>query len=136
MGAHVHETAQIEIASTPRIMTTGVTLELVLNQLRRCHFAVLSTTDAAGTPHSAGVNYGLSNPSDRLAIYFMTRRHLQKARDIAQSPNVSLVVPVPRPLLWFIPPATMQRTAGPRSSTKTTPVELTSFISFGWAGES
>jgi hypothetical protein len=108
MGALVHETAQIEIASTPRTMTNGVTLELVLRKLRRGHFAVLSTTDAAGAPHSAGVSYGLSHPHDPLAIYFMTRRHLQKARDIAQNPNVSLVVPVLRPLLCFIPPATMQ----------------------------
>src|SRR5881628_1763714 len=38
----------------------------------------------------------------------MTRRHLQKARNIAHSPGVSLVIPVPRSLLWFVPPATIQ----------------------------
>jgi Pyridoxamine 5'-phosphate oxidase len=43
-----------------------------------------------------------------LAIYVMTRRHLQKARNIAHNPDVSLVIPVPRPLLWFVPPATIQ----------------------------
>ena len=38
----------------------------------------------------------------------MTRRHLAKARDIAQNPRVALVVPLPRRLLWFVPPATIQ----------------------------
>ena len=38
----------------------------------------------------------------------MTRRHLRKARNITQNPNVSLVVPLPRRLLWFLPPATIQ----------------------------
>ena len=89
-------------------MANRVTLELVLNQLRRCHFAVLSTVDKDGMSHSAGVSYGVSKPGDELAIYVMTRRHLQKARNIAHNPSVSLVIPVPRPLLWFVPPATIQ----------------------------
>jgi general stress protein 26 len=89
-------------------MANRVTLELVLNRLRRCHFGVLSTADQQGVSHSAGVNYGVSGPDDELAIYVMTRRHLQKARDIAENPNVSLVVPIPRLLLWFVPPPTIQ----------------------------
>jgi general stress protein 26 len=89
-------------------MTERVTLEIVLNELRRCHFAVLSTVDTEGISHSAGVNYGVSKPGDGLAIYVMTRRHLQKARNVAQNPNVSLVIPIPRLLLWFVPPATIQ----------------------------
>ena len=89
-------------------MANRVTLELVLNELRRCHFAALSTVDKEGKSHSAGVNYGVSRPGGELAIYVMTRRHLQKARNIAQNPNVSLVIPVPRLLLWFVPPATIQ----------------------------
>jgi general stress protein 26 len=89
-------------------MPNRVTLELVLSQLRRCHFAVLSTVDKDGVPHSAGVNYGVSKPNEQLAIYMMTRRHLQKARNIAQNPDVSLVIPVPRLLLRFVPPATIQ----------------------------
>jgi hypothetical protein len=89
-------------------MPHGVTLEFVLNRLRICHFAVLSTLDEAGIPHSAGVSYGVSSPGDALAIYVMTRRHLQKARNIAHNPAVSLVIPVFKPLLWFIPPPTIQ----------------------------
>ena len=38
----------------------------------------------------------------------MTRRHLQKARDIARKPNVSLVVPLTRRFFWFLPPPTIQ----------------------------
>jgi hypothetical protein len=38
----------------------------------------------------------------------MTRRHLQKARNIARNPNVALVVPLTRRFLQFLPPATLQ----------------------------
>ena len=69
---------------------------------------MLSTVDEQGGSHSAGVNYGISGPGNELAIYVMTRRHLQKARNIAQNSNVSMVVPIPRLLLWFVPPATIQ----------------------------
>jgi nitroimidazol reductase NimA-like FMN-containing flavoprotein (pyridoxamine 5'-phosphate oxidase superfamily) len=85
-----------------------VTFEVVLRQLRNHDFAVLSTVDEAGNPHSAGVNYGVSRPGHPLALYVMTRRQLKKARNIAQSPRVSVVIPVTRRLLWFLPPATIQ----------------------------
>jgi hypothetical protein len=38
----------------------------------------------------------------------MTRRHLRKARNVEQNPNVSLVVPLTRRFLWFLPPPTIQ----------------------------
>lgn len=85
---------------------TASQAEVVLACLRRRHFAVVSTSDAASIPASAGVSYGAS-PSDPV-IYVLTRRHLQKARNIAQNPRVSLVVPVDRRLAWFLPPATIQ----------------------------
>ncbi|MCC6175706.1 MAG: pyridoxamine 5'-phosphate oxidase family protein [Chloroflexi bacterium] len=85
-----------------------LTPELVLSQLRKHDFAVLSSVNSDGKPHSAGVTYGLSGPGEPLAIYVMTRKHLRKARDIAENPNVSLVVPLRRQFLWFLPPATIQ----------------------------
>ena len=85
-----------------------LTADRVLAELRGHDFAVLSTADAAGQPHAAGVTYGVSPPGRPLAVYVMTRRHLQKARDVAQNPRVALVVPLPRRLLWFVPPATIQ----------------------------
>jgi hypothetical protein len=88
---------------------TSLTLRSrILRQLHRQHFAVLSTTGADGRPSSAGVSYGVSRPDQALTFYVMTRRHLQKTRNIAQNPAVSLVVPVRRWFLWFLPPATIQ----------------------------
>lgn len=83
-----------------------VTFEMVLRELRQRHFAVLSTADAQGRPHAVGVEYGVCQQGTD--IYVMTRRHLQKARNIAANPKVSLVVPLSRRLLWFVPPACIQ----------------------------
>lgn len=95
-------------AGGPPARAQRVTPELVVRELR-CHsFAVLSTVSAQGMPDSAGVNYGVSGPGADLAVYVMTRRHLRKARDIARDPRVSMVVPLARRLLWFLPPPTMQ----------------------------
>jgi pyridoxamine 5'-phosphate oxidase-like protein len=85
-----------------------VTFADVLRQLRTHNFAVLSTVDAEGHPHSAGVNYGVSRPGQPLALYVMTRTHLKKARNIAVNPRVSLVIPISRRVLWFLPPPTIQ----------------------------
>jgi len=74
----------------------------------RQHFAVLSTTSPGGLPQSAGVSFAATRESTELVIYLMTRRHLRKARNIAACPYVSLVIALPRPLLWFVPPATLQ----------------------------
>ena len=60
------------------------------------------------SPHSAGVNYGSTSPGDPFALYVMTRRHLLKARNIASDPRGSLVIPIPRTALAFLPPATIQ----------------------------
>lgn len=90
----------------PLMTNTASQAQTVLACLRRHHFAVLSTSDASSIPASAGVSYGALQ-SD-LVIYVMTRRNLQKARNIAENPQVSLVVPVARRLAWFLPPATMQ----------------------------
>jgi general stress protein 26 len=85
-----------------------VTFEAVLRRLRTRDFAVLSTVSNEGRPHAVGVNYGVSRPGQDFVLYVMTRRHLQKARNIAQNANVSLVVPLTRRLLWFVPPPTIQ----------------------------
>jgi hypothetical protein len=78
----------------------------VLRAMRRQHFAVLATSDRAGSPACAGVTYGLTRSG--AVMYVMTRRHLQKARNIAVNPEVSIVIPIPRRLLWPLPPATIQ----------------------------
>jgi uncharacterized protein YhbP (UPF0306 family) len=85
-----------------------VTFDLVLAELRKHHFATLSTVDDDGTPHAAGVTYGTAYAGQGLVLYVMTRRHLRKARDIAERPQVALVVPIERRILRFLPPATIQ----------------------------
>ena len=95
-------------AARPSATGAQVPPALVLNELRTHNFGVLSTVDEGGRPWSAGVSYGVSAPGSDLAVYVMTRRHLQKARNIAREPHVALVVPLRRRLLWFLPPATIQ----------------------------
>ena len=95
--------------SIPRTATSGdVALKRVLRELSTHNFAVLSTVDEHGWPDSAGVNYGTSARGDALVLYVMTRRHLKKARNIANNPQVSLMVPLPRRVFRFVPPATIQ----------------------------
>jgi general stress protein 26 len=91
-----------------KVKEQRVTFKLVLSQIRKQNFAVLSTVSGGGRPHSAGVNYGVSRPGSDFFIYVMTRKHLKKARNIAWNPNVSLVVPLTRRFLWFVPPPTIQ----------------------------
>ena len=76
--------------------------------IAREHFAVLATHSDDGSPHSAGVTYSAVVEDERLVLYVMSRRHLRKARDVERAPRVSLVIPVPRPILTFLPPATIQ----------------------------
>jgi hypothetical protein len=95
-------------APQPGAPAARVSVDSVLRELRRHNFAVLSTVGEDARPASAGVNYGVSLPGRDLALYVMTRTHLQKARNIARNPQVSLVVPLPRRLLWFLPPPTIQ----------------------------
>ena len=111
----------------------GVTLELVLAELRKQHFAVLSTADEDGTPHSAGVNYGVSEAGGRIALYVMTRRHLRKTRNIVRNPKVSLVIPATRRFLTFLPPATIQVHGRAEILDWTDPVGTQVFSSF-WVG--
>lgn len=93
-----------------RQLEQRVSGELVLHELQRHNFGVLSTVSAEGRPASAGVNYGVRVTDGDVALYVMTRRHLQKARNIAANPRISLVVPLARRFLWFLPPATIQLT--------------------------
>jgi hypothetical protein len=85
-----------------------LTFDRVVSELRRRDFAVLSTVTPEGRPHAAGVVYGVSRPGRPFQLYVMTRRRLRKARNIAENPNVAVVVPLTRRLLWFLPPPCIQ----------------------------
>ena len=90
------------------VVRQRLTPDLVLGHLRTRDFAVLSTVGEDGRPSSAGVTYRMTGTGPEPVVYVMTRRHLQKERNIERNPNVSLVVPLTRRLLWFIPPPTIQ----------------------------
>lgn len=94
---------QTTATSRPQILPFA----FVLRRLRCHHFAVLSTVGAGGLAQSAGVTYGVSAPGTSFALYVMSRTHLQKARNIVRNPSVSLVIPLPRRVLWFLPPPTI-----------------------------
>lgn len=65
-------------------------------------YAVLASTSAAGRPHSAGVLYALADD----CLYVSTLRSSRKARNVAASPNVGVVIPVRR--LPVGPPSSVQ----------------------------
>jgi hypothetical protein len=113
-----------------------VTFEMVLGHLRKRDFAVLSMVSRDSKPHAVGVNYGVSRPGRDFVIYVMTRTHLQKARNIAQNPNVALVVPLTRRLLWFLPPPTIHLMVEPGSWTGLTKKGPMSSGASGWVAES
>lgn len=94
-------------ASRERSHSENQLVDAVVAALHANHFGVLSTVDGVET-HSAGVSYGFLIDDRGAAVYVITRRHLRKTRNIARNPNVSLVIPIPRRWLWFVPPATIQ----------------------------
>lgn len=85
-----------------------VTFDMVLKELKRRSFGVLSTVTRDNRSHSAGVFYSVSPYARPLEIYLMTRTKLKKARNIMNNPNVSFVVPLRRRLLTFVPPACIE----------------------------
>jgi hypothetical protein len=101
-------TVEAQAADVTSAHRAKVSAEALRGQIQSQHFAVLATTGADGSPDSAGVSYRAVVERGELVLYVMTRRHLRKARDIAHQSRVSLVIPIRRRMLWFIPPATMQ----------------------------
>lgn len=89
-------------------MSRPPTFDRVLRDLRKRDFGVLSTVTPEGRPHSVGVVYGVALAGRPFQLYVMTRRRLRKARNVVENPDVSLVVPLTRRLLWFVPPPCVQ----------------------------
>ena len=92
---------------TTRIVRSDISpFDAVVQRLRSRSFAVLGTSDEQARPHAAGVEYAMSRRGT--SVFVMTRRHLRKARNIASNPHVSVVVPLTRRILWFLPPPCIQ----------------------------
>ena len=85
-----------------------VSFKQVEKELRGRSFAILGTISRDYRPHSTGVVYSVSARTDPLAFYVTTRTNNKKVRNIRANPNVSLVVPLSRRLLSFIPPYCIQ----------------------------
>jgi len=59
-----------------------LTFAYVEKLLRTKNFGVLTTITPVGKPHSVGVVYAVSPPSEPFCIYLMSRVALKKARNI------------------------------------------------------
>ncbi len=75
----------------------------VEQKLRGKSFGVLSTISPRGRLQTTGILYGLSPPGAALRLYLITDGSYLKARNIAQNPEVSFLVPYPHHLLSFVP---------------------------------
>lgn len=82
--------------------------DFVERKLRSKTFGILSTVSQDGRPHSVGVVYGISPPGKPFCLYLITRPVLKKARNIAQNPNISFVVPFPHLVLRPLPQSCIQ----------------------------
>lgn len=76
--------------------------DIVLRQLAKRSFAVLSTTSPAGRPHAAGVLYAAVGTT----VWVSTLRGSRKARNIVANEHVAVCVPVRRGPVG--PPSTIQ----------------------------
>jgi len=103
---------------------------MVIRELRKRTFGVLSTVGPDGRSHSVGIEYGVFTGAGAFEIYVMTRRQLKKARDIVGNPNVSFVVPLTRRLLWFLPPPCIQFEATAEILDRTDPRGIQTFRTF------
>ncbi|MFW9995107.1 MAG: pyridoxamine 5'-phosphate oxidase family protein [Candidatus Odinarchaeota archaeon] len=83
------------------------TFSFIENQIRNKTFGVLTTVNQDGTPHSTGILYGVSPPSDKFALYFLTSKEYKKVRNIKVNPNVSLIIPFPHYYIRFAPSGTV-----------------------------
>lgn len=90
-----------------RLSASRITTDQVWHELGRASFAIVGYVTPAGEPRSSGVLY---KPSGR-RLYIVVAPDSWKARHIAASGRVSVVVPVRRggilSLLLPIPPATI-----------------------------
>ncbi|MFX0204748.1 MAG: pyridoxamine 5'-phosphate oxidase family protein [Candidatus Hodarchaeota archaeon] len=83
------------------------TFSFVEKQIRKKTFGVLTTINKDGTPHTTGILYGVSPPSLKFALYFLTSVKYKKTQNIKQNPNVSFLIPFPHYYIRFAPSATV-----------------------------
>lgn len=89
--------------NTQEATTLVLDRDTVLKTAGKRSFCTLATVSAANRPHAAAVIYSLVDTT----LYVNTGRNSRKARNIADNPNVGIVIPVRRVPLGA-PPSTLQ----------------------------
>jgi nitroimidazol reductase NimA-like FMN-containing flavoprotein (pyridoxamine 5'-phosphate oxidase superfamily) len=84
-------------------MARNFDFEFVEKHVRKKSFAVFSTIDSKGRPHSTGILYGVAPKSARFALYILAGTKYVKVRNVQRNPNVSLVVTFPHYYIRFAP---------------------------------
>jgi nitroimidazol reductase NimA-like FMN-containing flavoprotein (pyridoxamine 5'-phosphate oxidase superfamily) len=87
---------------------TKYSFEFVEQKIRQKSFAVFSTVDEKGIPHSTGILYAVSPPQAEFLLYILTEKKYKKVHNLEKSPFVSMVIPFPHHLLHFIPSSCIQ----------------------------
>jgi hypothetical protein len=90
------------------VKVTGPTVEVILSELRRHSFGVISTVTGGGRSHSTGVMYAMVARGHGLTLYVMSDTRAKKVKNIASNPNISFVVPLQRRFITFAPPGCIQ----------------------------
>lgn len=91
-----------------RMSPASLSFEEVEREIRWRNFGVLSTLLPDGRPHSVSVLYAVTPSGMPFALYVLTDRRSRKARNVNANPSVSFAIPLPRRLLPFVPPNSIQ----------------------------
>ena len=79
------------------------TFDFIEKHIRKRNFGVFTNIDSKGRPHSTGVLFGVAPPQSKFALFSVVGTNHQKAKNVRNNPNVSLVVPFPHHFLRFVP---------------------------------
>jgi hypothetical protein len=83
------------------------TFSFIEKKVRSKTFGILTTLNSDGTPHSTGILYGVSPPSSKFFLYFLTAKKSKKVRNIRINPNISFIIPFPHYYIRFVPSGTV-----------------------------
>ena len=81
--------------------------EFIEKEIRKKSFGILTTINKDSSPHSTGVLFGVSKPSDSFSLYILTGSNYKKVRNIQSNPSISFVIPFPHHIFRFVPSFTI-----------------------------
>jgi nitroimidazol reductase NimA-like FMN-containing flavoprotein (pyridoxamine 5'-phosphate oxidase superfamily) len=83
------------------------TFSFIEKEIRSKTFGIINTVNFDGSPHTTGVLYGVSKPSNKFGIYIVTSKYYKKIKNIKKNPKVSFIIPFPHHNLRFVPSNTI-----------------------------